>query len=106
METCGSCHDNVNFRTGEGHSDASLAVNSNADCTLCHADGGFVGSIDDSHAIPSQVAAEAFQYNILSVANTAPGQFPVGDVLGDRSHQWRRAIRYPGRCALYPGRRR
>ena len=76
METCGSCHDDVNFRTGEGHSDASLAVNSNADCTLCHADGGFVGPVDDSHAIPNQVAAKAFQYNILDVTNTAPGQFP------------------------------
>lgn len=76
VESCGSCHDNVNFETGEGHSEANL-VATNADCTLCHSDGGFVGPVDESHAILDQLAAEKYQFNILGITDTAPGEFPT-----------------------------
>ena len=74
-EACGSCHDNVNFATGQGHSSSNFAA-SNDQCTICHSDGGFVGSVAASHVIPARVAGARFKYNILSVINTAPGQFP------------------------------
>ena len=75
-QACGACHDDVDFETGVGHSDANLAVNSNADCALCHSEGGFVGGVDVSHEIPEQIAAQDFQFNIVSVENGGPGLMP------------------------------
>lgn len=77
MEACGSCHDDVNFATGENHSGANLVVTSNADCIICHSEGGFVGAIDDAHEILEQTAAAVFQFNIIDVTDTAPGLFPA-----------------------------
>lgn len=75
-EACGSCHDDVNFVTGAGHSDANFAA-ANSDCTVCHRDGGFVGPIDESHALLAQRAAEAYEFNIIDIAGTSPGSFPA-----------------------------
>ena len=33
---CGSCHDNVNFSTGAGHSDFNLVQANDSNCTSCH----------------------------------------------------------------------
>lgn len=77
MQACGACHDDVNFMTGENHSDANIAVPDNASCTTCHSDTGFVGPVDESHAILVQGAAQAFQYNILSATDTGQGQNPI-----------------------------
>ncbi len=74
-EACGSCHDSVNFASGEGHSEANL-VATNDQCTNCHSATGFPGAIDKSHEILEQTAAAYFKYNVLGVAATAPGQFP------------------------------
>jgi OmcA/MtrC family decaheme c-type cytochrome len=74
IKACGACHDDVNFATGAGHPGGAQADNSM--CTVCHRAGGYAGAVADSHVIPGQVAAKAFQYNILSVTDTAPGSFP------------------------------
>jgi len=75
-EACGSCHDDIDFVTGLGHSDADFAA-SNADCTLCHSENGFVGPIDESHALLAQRAAGKYEFNILGVTGTGPGEFPA-----------------------------
>lgn len=74
-EACGACHDDVNFATGQGHSAANF-VAENHECSICHSDGGFVGSVARSHQIPEQLAAQRFTYNLLEIRNTAPGEFP------------------------------
>ncbi len=74
-EACGACHDDVNFETGAGHSAAKFVAD-NSECTLCHADGAFVGSVAQSHQIPAAVAGARFAFNILDVSNTGPGEFP------------------------------
>lgn len=71
-EACGSCHEDVDFETGAGHSAANFAA-SNSECTVCHSDGGFVGSVDESHALLALDAAREFEFNILSVTGTNPG---------------------------------
>ena len=76
---CGACHDNVNFVTGLNHGPGNLAV-TDADCATCH---GPTATIDNgalqvlaAHTTPVDAAAAKFQYKIVSVANTAPGQTP------------------------------
>lgn len=73
-ETCTSCHDNVNFATGENHGGVAATDDS---CTACHGPTSGVLSVQNAHAIPEQVAAEKFAYEVLNVANTAPGQLPT-----------------------------
>jgi OmcA/MtrC family decaheme c-type cytochrome len=36
IKACGSCHDNVNFKTGKNHGEAQLARPDDSSCTLCH----------------------------------------------------------------------
>lgn len=80
VEACGSCHDDVNFTTGENHSSESL-VAQNGECIVCHSPSGFgtgfAGSVAESHSIPSKLAGAKFRFSIVSVTNTAPGQFPI-----------------------------
>jgi OmcA/MtrC family decaheme c-type cytochrome len=40
MEACGSCHDDVNFATGENHPPPGGAQPDNSACSLCHGTGG------------------------------------------------------------------
>ena len=74
-DACGSCHDNVNFETGEGHSSANFIAENNV-CTVCHSESG-LGSIESVHEILEHTAAGNFQFNILGVTASGPGQFPV-----------------------------
>lgn len=76
VEACGACHDDVDFATGAGHSTEQF-VAQNGECTVCHSDGGFVGSVASSHVIPAKVEGAKYAFAIVSVANTAPGEFPV-----------------------------
>lgn len=75
LAACGSCHEDVNFATGENHPGG--VVEDNSECTVCHAEQRVAGSIAEDHRIPSQLAAQQFAYNILDVSNTAPGQTPT-----------------------------
>ena len=80
---CGSCHDNVDFATGQGHSAASIVAN-DTQCSTCH---GSTSTIDNGalqvvavHQTPVDSAIAKFQYAILSITNTAPGQIPVATI--------------------------
>jgi OmcA/MtrC family decaheme c-type cytochrome len=77
-EACGSCHhSNVNFATGENHG-AGAATDDQ--CTACHGAnstyGGGAYRAEVAHLIPTVEAGKRFKFNVLSVSNTAPGEFP------------------------------
>lgn len=85
---CGSCHDNVNFATGENHVD--LPQVSDANCTQCHVPQGeleFDASILGAHTIPRfsrDLPGTVFE--LMSVDNAAPGQQPtVNFKISDKS---------------------
>lgn len=77
---CGACHDSVNFETGAGHSAENLAA-SDDQCVTCHGPASTINNgnlrVEVVHSIPTKLAGERFQYNILGVTNTAPGETPV-----------------------------
>ena len=78
-DACGSCHDDVDFATGEGHVD--LPQTNDNGCSACHpAEMGseFDNSVPGAHVIPefsSQLPGT--NIDIISVSNTGPGQNPV-----------------------------
>jgi OmcA/MtrC family decaheme c-type cytochrome len=78
-EACGSCHDDVNFATGENHEGGAQADDSR--CTRCHvADSGdeFDASIKGAHVNPlKSKQLKGLTATIVSVTNTAPGQKPT-----------------------------
>ncbi|MBE7540800.1 MAG: OmcA/MtrC family decaheme c-type cytochrome [Bryobacteraceae bacterium] len=78
-ETCGSCHDNVNFATGEGH--LNLPQISDNQCKNCHIPEGeleFDASIKGAHTIPTKSKMlPGINVQILSVENGKAGQRPV-----------------------------
>ncbi|MCU0976738.1 MAG: OmcA/MtrC family decaheme c-type cytochrome, partial [Steroidobacteraceae bacterium] len=78
-EACGSCHhSNVDFATGKNHI-AGAATDDQ--CSACHGPNTtFAGgalTAQNAHRIPTVEAGRRFQFNLLSVAGTQPGQFPV-----------------------------
>jgi OmcA/MtrC family decaheme c-type cytochrome len=79
VESCGSCHDNVNFATGANHSTNIVA--GNTQCSTCH---GTTSNIDNGalqvaavHMIPERQYQKSFTYNIVKITGTRPGQTPV-----------------------------
>ena len=77
---CGACHDDVNFQTGENHSTENI-VATDDQCVTCHGPDSTIDNgnlrVEIVHQIPEKLAGEKFQYNLLGVTNTAPGQAPV-----------------------------
>ncbi|HVW70622.1 MAG TPA: OmcA/MtrC family decaheme c-type cytochrome, partial [Steroidobacteraceae bacterium] len=80
---CGSCHDDIDFATGAGHSAANL-VATDGQCATCH---GPSSTIDNgalqvvaAHTTPVDTAIAKFRYTVVSVTNTAPGQTPVATI--------------------------
>lgn len=87
-KACGACHDNVYFglasaRLFETVSHMDLITNAggtavadpaDSTCTSCHATGQLAGSVEEKHAYPGLVAAEAakYEFNVLTVTNTVP----------------------------------
>lgn len=76
---CGSCHDDVNFATGEGH--ANLPQVSDNLCGYCHLPQGeleFDISIKGAHTTP-RLSRElpGVLFEILDIWNTRPGQRPT-----------------------------
>jgi OmcA/MtrC family decaheme c-type cytochrome len=67
---CGSCHDELDFATHAG------GQTDDSQCASCHSEGGAAGSIPASHQIPTDEARKRFAAEIMSVTDTAPGQFP------------------------------
>jgi len=76
---CASCHDDLAFNeaglTNDNDNHPGLAQ-PNETCAECHSEGGLIAPVLESHEIPSQVAAQRFQYNILGVSNADEGQSP------------------------------
>jgi OmcA/MtrC family decaheme c-type cytochrome len=75
---CGSCHDNVNFATGENH---PLPQADDSACASCHAPEGeseFDVSIKGAHTIPTKSAQlKGLHMEILNVTGAVPGGFPT-----------------------------
>lgn len=86
---CGTCHfddgDPLNaehdYAIEDGIHPLSLVLTDDTQCILCHGPDSDVagGSVQvaKAHEIPEAVAAKAFEYQIVSVTNTAPGQMPT-----------------------------
>jgi len=78
-ESCGSCHDDVNFATGANHEGGLQA--DDAKCTKCHvADSGdeFDASVKGAHVNPlKSKQLKGLTATIVGVTNTAPGQKPT-----------------------------
>jgi OmcA/MtrC family decaheme c-type cytochrome len=76
---CGSCHDNVNFATGENH--AGLPQISDNQCANCHIPEGeleFDLSIKGAHTIDrASKNLPGTIFEILAVDSTSPGQKPI-----------------------------
>ncbi|MDE3164258.1 MAG: OmcA/MtrC family decaheme c-type cytochrome, partial [Acidobacteriota bacterium] len=76
---CGSCHDNVNFATGQNH--VNLPQVSDNECKNCHIPQGeleFDASIMGAHTVETQSATRpGLVFNILRVDNGAPGKQPT-----------------------------
>jgi OmcA/MtrC family decaheme c-type cytochrome len=78
-ETCGSCHDNINWASGENHVGGPAA--SDKFCASCHYPQGefeYDASIINAH-IPPYKSAQLRnpKIQILNVVNTAPGLKPT-----------------------------
>lgn len=84
IAACGSCHDDVDFKGGDGDDSndhgGGVPV-SNGDCALCHEPenrviaGRQVGIVQ-AHLMPAQETAKRFAYNILDISSTNPGDTP------------------------------
>jgi OmcA/MtrC family decaheme c-type cytochrome len=76
---CGSCHDDVNFATGENHAD--LPQVSDNQCSTCHTVQGeleFDISIKGAHTIATKSRElPGTTFELLSVADGAPGKKPT-----------------------------
>jgi OmcA/MtrC family decaheme c-type cytochrome len=84
---CGSCHDWIDWDGSEGdanllHWGGFVFLDGDDDlCADCHGPSSdFVNGdyrVEVAHTIPEAVAAEAFEYQVVSVTSTAPGDTPV-----------------------------
>jgi OmcA/MtrC family decaheme c-type cytochrome len=78
-ESCGSCHDDVNFQSGENHI-GGPQISDNL-CSACHFPEGeleFDSSVKGAHTIPSKSKQlEGLNFTILDITNTGPGQMPT-----------------------------
>ncbi|MBI4443632.1 MAG: OmcA/MtrC family decaheme c-type cytochrome, partial [Acidobacteria bacterium] len=76
---CGSCHDDVNFATGEHHPGGVQTDDSK--CSICHASNTgleFDLSVDGIHTIPGfSKKLAGVNVKILEVTNTKPGDKPT-----------------------------
>jgi OmcA/MtrC family decaheme c-type cytochrome len=78
-EACGSCHDNVNFASGQNH--VNLPQVDDKQCTQCHVPQGdlsFDASIRGAHTIPTQdPSAPGVNVAITKVDNGVAGKAPT-----------------------------
>ena len=82
-EACGSCHDNVNFSTGEGHAEDENGIGIVADdilCAGCHAS-SLQSPIEvrQVHRMRAQEAVAQFRFNIENIGFGGLGTAPVVD---------------------------
>jgi len=89
---CGTCHyddgDPLNnehdFAIEDGIHPFDLIFTDDTQCVICHGPDATITNpegrlvrVEDIHEILEKTAGEAFSYNILNVAGTGPGEFPV-----------------------------
>ncbi len=78
-DTCGSCHDDIDW-ANNGHP-SGLTFVDDTQCLDCHGPDATVnnGEVQTAraHEIPERIEGEKFEFNIISVTGTAPGQNPV-----------------------------
>ena len=70
-ESCGSCHDDLDFSTHYG------GQPDDANCMSCHQNGAIAGAIATRHKNVTRAAASAYEGHVISVTQSAPGQQPV-----------------------------
>lgn len=79
---CGTCHDDIDWAAG-GHP-GGLTFSDDTQCLDCHGPNATVNGGDvqiaNAHQLDAVVANEAFAYEIVSVANTAPGETPEATI--------------------------
>jgi len=77
--TCGSCHDDVNFATGQNH--VNLPQASDNQCAQCHtaqASLDFDASIPGAHLIPeNSTSLPGLVTKVIKVENATPGSAPI-----------------------------
>jgi len=80
-KNCGSCHDHVDFATGEGHSDNNIAQADDTKCDRCHKPGlgnEFDRSIRGTHlSLYKSAQFPGTLVEFISVINTDPGSRPT-----------------------------
>lgn len=78
-EACGSCHDDVNWTTGENHTAGPMADDKG--CPVCHvpsSDKEFDASIRGAHVVPAKSAQlNGITVSIVNVTDVAPGKKPT-----------------------------
>ncbi len=79
-QACGSCHDDVNFETGENHG-PQIAQSDDQLCALCHkaeAQQEFDFSIPGAHVIPTESEQlKGLTAEIINIENAVAGQTPT-----------------------------
>jgi OmcA/MtrC family decaheme c-type cytochrome len=76
---CGSCHDDVNFATGQNH--INLIQNDDTQCSNCHQatqSSEFDNSVPGAHTVPNNsVSLPGVIVKVLNVAGATPGSAPT-----------------------------
>jgi len=77
---CGTCHDDIDWLAGDHP--GGIAFTDDSLCAQCHNEtsGTPTLHVPVVHQIPEAEAAKAFEYDVVSVSNTAPGEFPTVSV--------------------------
>ena len=80
-KTCGSCHDYINWETGEGHSEYNLVMVDDITCSNCHAPytgNEFDRSVKGAHLeLYKSAQFPGVLVEFLEVTNTNPGDNPT-----------------------------
>lgn len=80
-KTCGSCHDNINWVTGEGHSEYNLVMVDDITCDNCHVPytgNEFDRSVRGAHLeLYKSAQFPGVLVKFLEVTNTNPGDNPT-----------------------------
>ncbi len=76
-QSCGSCHTDVNFKTGDGH---LVGAKNDSECKTCHQPTGkeFDSSVVGAHALPNKAEQlPGVTFTLINVTQTKPGEKPV-----------------------------
>ncbi len=75
-ESCGSCHDDVNFANGDNHDSGIPAAN--AECASCHAsDPDSSLEVRQAHRMPLMERRDNYSFNILGIDFAGPATAPT-----------------------------